>query len=282
MIFNKFKKSNRDFPKNVGVNMTGQLGNQLFGLMVGYAQAKRLYCEVELNFKNQPNLLQDFNLNQKINFNLSYPEKSFIEFKEKTTHLYDQDVESVSTGTLFTGYFQNWKYFSNLTKSEISSLLTVKSKSNRFVEYENIFNTNNILGIHVRCYEKSHRSYHGVVPIEYLRKSIDLATRLDSFDEIVVFTDDRSEASVLLSQINIEPSEILDNTKLTSASETLLLMSKSRVFIGSNSSYSWWSAFLCEDEGRYSIFPRPWYRNHENTISSQYLPNWITLGFADW
>jgi hypothetical protein len=203
-------------------------------------------------------------------------------FEEESSHKFSDSINAIKPRTLLKGYFLNYRYFQHIDKSETISIFQLKEPKPTFVEYSKQINNRKILGIHVRCYEYGHREFHGILPPEYFRESVLLAKKLNDIDDIVVFTDNKFEASKILSDAWINPSEIIDSSKAISASETILLMSKVKSFIGSNSSFSWWSAYLCQDVDRVSIFPRPWYKNHETIIGSQYLPKWITIGFNKW
>ncbi len=267
---------------NIAVEMTGQTGNQMFGLLAAISQAKRLNCNLELDFSHVPNRLSSFVLRNDISLNLSAPRTTYTIFEESASHVYDEAINSVSKNTILKGYFQNWRYFENLNHAEIRDLFRLKNPSNDFASLKNKFVEENTLAIHIRCYEAKHRNYHGVIPLEYLEKSFSLVTKLREFQQIVVFTDNKEETAEILNKSAVKPDLIIDPERIKDPAESLILMSLAKVFIGSNSSFSWWGAFLSSDSSRTTVFPRPWYKNHDNVISSQYLPNWITLGFTQW
>jgi hypothetical protein len=138
------------------------------------------------------------------------------------------------------------------------------------------------LAIHIRCYEKNHRDFHGVISAEYLTKAYRIISKLYDFKSILIFTDDRNEANEILLNTEIPANQIIDKNSFLSPAETILIMAKSMGFIGSNSSFSWWSAYLGDRMSRVSIFPRPWYKKNDTMYASQYQSNWITLGVDDW
>jgi hypothetical protein len=51
-------------------------------------------------------------------------------------------------------------------------------------------------------------------------------------------------------------------------------------FIGANSSYSWWAAYLAKNLDVNPIFPRQWYMNPELSNADMLLPDWISIGFS--
>lgn len=277
------KKSSKRFEvDSVVVEMTGQTGNQMFGFMAGYSQASRLNCDLELDFTNVPNLLGEFKINNQIKFFDSKKTRLSAIYKESDSHEFNSKINNIGVGTKLMGYFQNWKYFENVDVSCTRSFFSLSNPSKVFQSLERTFSQNKILVIHVRNYEKPHRNFHGVIPKEYFENSIKLARKIDGFEKIFVFSDNIKEAKERLGGIHIKIDEYIDSNIIQSPAETIILMSKSHSFIGSNSSFSWWAAYLSESISKTIIFPRPWYKDNEWIYASQYLPGWLTIGFSEW
>ena len=116
--------------------------------------------------------------------------------------------------------------------------------------------------------------FHGLSTEKYFRNALDLIQLNNSQKKIVVFSEDYLTAK------NIFPEawKIITPEILNSPCENLALMSKFENFIGSNSSFSWWSAFLSEKREGLDIFPRPWFSDVKFNDRDLLMPNWITLG----
>lgn len=80
---------------------------------------------------------------------------------------------------------------------------------------------------------------------------------------IIVLTEKSSEVSNLSNAL--KPHTILSDTE-ASPLQTLALMSNAQFFVGSNSSLSWWGAYLVSKNGKQQVLPREWsqWGNYEN------------------
>lgn len=80
---------------------------------------------------------------------------------------------------------------------------------------------------------------------------------------IIVLTENSSEVSNLSKAL--KPHMILSATE-ASPLQTLALMSNAQFFVGSNSSLSWWGAYLVSKNGKQQVLPREWsqWGNYEN------------------
>ena len=80
---------------------------------------------------------------------------------------------------------------------------------------------------------------------------------------IILLTENFSEVSKL--SHTLRPHMILSDAE-ASPLQALALMSKAQIFVGSNSSLSWWGAFLVSKNGKEQVLPREWsqWGNYEN------------------
>jgi Glycosyl transferase family 11 len=74
----------------------------------------------------------------------------------------------------------------------------------------------------------------------------------------IVLTDDPRNVQSLVSKIN--PSRVLDPLEC-SPWEALALFATSKALVSSNSTLSWWGAYLSIREGREAVIPKTWFRN---------------------
>ncbi len=107
--------------------------------------------------------------------------------------------------------------------------------------------------------------HHPVQPVEYFEQGLDLL----SSDKVIVFSDDLNwcrQQSIFKDAIfgvgndpTIDVFELTGAAPLTLESVAIdfLAMSKCKEFVISNSTFSWWAAFLADTED--VVYPRNWY-----------------------
>ena len=289
----------------------------MFGLSSGYTQALRLNCNLILDFQSLPNRLERFKLDPRISVVNVSKEKSLVipgstpnhlipvsqkiknsfrvrlkllqqkfltnkfsqdsqlisdnVFKEKSSHEFSESINQIKAETTMVGYFQSWKYFN---RSEVLPLFDLNQKSDLREKYNipPVFTT-----LHIRVYSEPYREFHGLLSKNYYLSAIEELRRNKRLFPIIVFTDNRDGASDILSAIGEDLHSILSPTEVSDQVENMEIMKLGGSFIGANSSYSWWAAYLGNYEPEDCIFPQPWYRGSVQTDRDLYFPGWKTI-----
>lgn len=116
------------------------------------------------------------------------------------------------------------------------------------------------------------RRFHGICTDDYyLKSTAALIDEFPSIKEIVIFSDDQPYAFNMASLLKTH-NRLLRIDKSADPMTTLKVMSNSKFFIGSNSTFSWWSTVLVRD--RVSILPAQWFLDP----AMQIIPNDFFLG----
>lgn len=117
-------------------------------------------------------------------------------------------------------------------------------------------------------------AYHGLASDAYFRRALDVLDPSHDYP-VVIFTDDTTgwvpKWAEGRQNIVITPSQIPD------ARENLVLMSKARRFVISNSSFGWWGAWLASDTDPLVIAPRPWFAERSKDTTDLLPPRWLTM-----
>jgi hypothetical protein len=299
-------------PKVTRVLMMGELGNQMFQLVFALSKSKLLNQSTELIFSSNPNRLTEFNL-PLVSFVepnrfgriilglrlklVNWTVKTLVFFRlfpgikivekltntvvEKVPHKFDQTLLDGRQGAIHYGYFQTWKYFAS-NENEIRKILKIKNESSEFKKLRELLAIEPFTAIHIRRGGVGpsiiNAEFHGFASLHYYKNAIALLEKLGENLPLVVFTDNIEKANEIISALPVKPKMVISPSDLQSQSETLELMSSCHAFIGANSSYSWWAAFLGDQQGKTTIFPRPWYRSSGMPEQDLLAPNWITLG----
>lgn len=225
---------------NCYVNVIGGIGNQLFQIAAGYAYAKKYNKKLIINpFNwaagqgNSPFIYKDTIFK---NFEYGKPfEKDIIHINEKRFN-YDE-LPVIEGSVSLNGYFQSLKYFEEV-KDEFISLLNLPEINNDLIPD---------VGFHIRRGDYlNHANIHYVCSTEYFEYFF------EKFKDknIKIFTDD---PDYVIQEFPEFKFEIL---KSNSDIKELACMARCNILVGSNSTFSWWSALIGNN---ISYFPSKWF-----------------------
>lgn len=175
-----------------------------------------------------------------------------------------------------SGHWIN-KLIPNLVQSELTGVLnTLPDSSPAIIELGKAIEGPNSIAVHVRRgdFFSQVASTHGVLKPDYFFRGIEKL--FENGDQLIFFSDDpqwcREEFKILTNAKFVEPE------KSDKALDHMLLMSKARKFVLSNSTFSWWSAWLSGTDGRNIIRPDLWVANDFSQGDKIYPSSWSTLG----
>ena len=270
------------------VRIIGGLGNQLFQYSLARSIAKKLNIEFKLditgfdNYKlhngyrlNQFNIIENIATNEeikkfrgyegifriilnKLNLDIKRPDSYY---QEKFYMRYNEGV--FSDNYYFDGYWQNCRYFEDIREILLKEL-TPKNISNQAKLYLKNIDDKSV-SIHIRRgdYLKLRHIYN-ILDIDYFKKAIQ--TIKEKNPKFFVFSDDIDWCK---KNLNIEATYIEKTTDI----DDMFLMSKMKYNVISNSTFSWWGAWLNQNEN-VVITPKKWFVNRTTTLN---LDNWIAL-----
>jgi|AntAceMinimDraft_1070359.scaffolds.fasta_scaffold29210_2 hypothetical protein len=274
-------RSQRGPEKHLEVLLRGGLGNQLFSFAAGLEVANAL--EVPLHFVTRyldgsKQSGRNFELMEVIPANYSWGEDSYLSryFKEKS-FLYDPLLKEVQTGTLLEGYFQSSRYFA----SSVPMVKQMISASKQFRRGLAWSERQPFIALQVRRgdYLSPHnRKVHGVVPLSFFEKGLDILRAQVGWLPAVVFSDDYRVADSLAQRLkNCTP---FPNDGARTSLEVLGALGAAKALCISNSSFGWWGAFMA-GPGENVITPRPWFAT--GAIDSRDLleGSWLSLGHSN-
>jgi hypothetical protein len=101
----------------------------------------------------------------------------------------------------------------------------------------------------------------GMLSVDFYKRAL-LQLPLSSRNslEVIVVTNDSKLAKNMVQELGINRYQIFDQTVM-SAWETLYVMANARYFIASNSTLSWWGAYLAKKNGGLVFYPKPWFKD---------------------
>ena len=279
------------------VRISGGLGNQLFQYAFGKYLEKKFNVIVKYdiqtilntdNFTNREphiiDLVKDINLiDIKKKLEISYRFKKIL-IKYCKINLFkiyienDQNKlinqETVIKYNYFDGYWQS-KIYVKTFKNEILFNDSIKKSCPEI--FEHIYNCNSC-SIHIRRGDylfKNNIKIFSKCSYEYFYNAINLMKSIDKDIKFFVFSDDINSAKKFLN----DNSFYFVNPNHSIPSIDLYLMSHCKHNIISNSTFSWWAAWLNTNQNKKVIAPYNWYVNQTiNKITiSKLIPNHWTI-----
>lgn len=177
--------------------------------------------------------------------------------------------------TLLIGYFQKYKWVFD-SRERLCRILELRNET---LEFQNIAKAaaEKILVVHLRRGDYRNEPTFGLVGSKYYENALKFFESKKDISAIWVFSDDPEEAMrILEKQISNKTIIKLIPTSTLSSAETLELMRLGTYYIISNSTFSWWGAFLSKNNSAVIVAPYPWFKttHHDKSI---YAPHWYLM-----
>jgi hypothetical protein len=291
------------------VNITSGLGNQLFQYATAKALAQRNNDSLKLdlsyysNFKDRKFSLFHYlvfediatleeisqlkgvyktNLILKLQRHFS---KKGIEFYnqyhavERPFISFEKDVLKLKGNIYLDGYWHNEKYFEDI-KSVIQSNIQLKEKlSPYYCKIQKLIQKTNSVSIHIRRGDYLENNSFVICPLQYYDSAIKTISEKTCNPFFFIFSDDIDWA---ITHIKINSKFIFIRSNENSLEHVeLILMSQCKHNIITNSTFSWWGAWLNINESKIIIRPTRYYNNKKaqrNLELGQFFPSsWIAL-----
>jgi len=294
------------------IRLQGGLGNQLFQYAFAKGTASKLGVDFILDRNtysakdNEKNTYRKYSLdvfNSNIKFAKDTDKMGFVWFRRQKifetfykylrlkrfflpfyyrerTFAYDENIFKQKDGTYFDGYWQTEKYFSHIRSNLRKEICEDVSLSENAKKYSHEINTRDAISIHVRrgdyVSNPNILKYHGLCSMDYYKNSIDYIKEKITNPHFFIFSDDYDWATqnFLYLGKNCTIIKSLESKDY----EDIILMSKCKHNIISNSSFGWWGAWLNSHQEKIVIAPRKWFANAPKADTRDIVPEtWIRL-----
>lgn len=274
------------------VKLYGGLGNQMYQYATGKALSLRHEVKLYLHTSWFEEIKGYSDATQRIyeldGFGIRPKKMSMVDkilfkyhppvlFKEAGLE-YQSGFEELGGNAILDGYWQSYKYFEayeNQIKYDFKfpDISTAENKKamDAIIKSESI-------SVHVRRGDyntKRGRSYHGLVKPEYYYNSIRKMKVHVKNPKIFVFSDE-----INWCRKNLEfdfPTEFIYSKGPNSGVEDMHLMSSCKHNIIANSSFSWWAAWLNQNNNKVVCAPANWFAGAEHCIEDRIPPKWIII-----
>lgn len=190
-------------------------------------------------------------------------------YVETTPYVYESGIQQISDNTYIQGYWQSEKYFSEYRNDLLRLFLPKYEQSRPCKECMDEVGKCNSVAIHVR--RGDYNKIGVCIGKEYYLNAIEKMKNCIDDPVFYVFSDDLGEAKKLFQNLNgtfVYVQYLSDNLTL----DDFFIMKACRHQIIANSSYSWWAAWLNENDEKIVICPE-----YKQWTGDFYPENWILI-----
>lgn len=258
--------------------LKGGLGNILFQIAATYHMS--ILKNTECYFVNFSSLLKEVNQyykNEKteeyrtfLPINEGYPTQ---QLKMYCYPFHYENYLPAENSFIIDGFFQSEKYFLD-SRNKILNLFSPSKEIEKIIKdkYSHLLEKETI-ALHVRRGDYlKFPDHHPVQNIEYYKNGISFIKEKKEIENILVFSDDIEWCK---KNLQFENFIFIENEK---DYIELFLMSRCSNNIISNSSFSWWGAWLNNSAEKVVVAPKKWFEKKINHKTTDIIPeNWIIL-----
>tara|TARA_B100000989_G_C19468450_1_gene439511 strand:+ start:119 stop:1102 length:984 start_codon:yes stop_codon:yes gene_type:complete len=217
---------------------------------------------------------------------------NYVLFIEKNKgfdkNIFRKVLASENKNIILYGYWQSKKYFPENLKSIFPTFSPYMYLQKKFKNILDIIKEKNSVGICIRIYEdlpgnKINNNFNttvmgGIPNINYYKKAIKILKLELKEPTFFIFS---SRNFTFLKELNLSNSDYFINNDngFSGTVDNLLLMSRCKHLVISNSSYYWWAAFIGSKHNKELKVYRPY--NKETEVSKiEYFPkDWIKFEY---
>ena len=199
--------------------------------------------------------------------------------KEKSL-LFDKKLLEIDDNSYLDGYFQCEKYFKDIREIILKQFTINQDISNYTKEIKNkIQNSKNSCSLHIRrgdFVNSTNINIHGACDIEYYKKAMKYLEEKVENINYFIFSDD---IEWVKENLAIQNAIYIDSKEKRIPHEDIYLMSLCKNNIIANSSFSWWGAWLNQNEKKMVIAPKRWFADDKLESQSKDIvcESWVRV-----
>jgi hypothetical protein len=186
---------------------------------------------------------------------------------------FDPQLKRIEVEQFCVGYFQTYKWASQAQIFEVLSSLQVVDNSAWLKELESLAKFEKPIILHLRIGDYENEIKFGRPTIIFYEAAILELWNTGIHKAIWIFSDSPEKAKEILPDWILDSARWISNDK-NSAALTLEAMRHGFAYVISNSTFSWWGAFLTYNQGARVIAPTPWFRSLTEPLE-MLPPHWV-------
>lgn len=203
-----------------------------------------------------------------------------INLIQEKSLLFDKTLLELNDEKYINGYFQCENYFKDIRNILLKQFEINQTITNYSMKIEKmILDSQNSCSMHIRrgdYINNQNISIHGVCSLNYYKKAINIVNSNFNNIKFFIFSDD---IIWVKENLKIENSVYLDSKEKRIPHEDIYLMSICQHNIIANSSFSWWGAWLNQNNNKNVIAPKEWFASDKMQKKAQDIipEQWIKV-----
>jgi len=283
----------------IAVKLWGGLGNQLFQYAFGKSRALSeqedlFFYSIPFLQKKDPSLLENFRIDIKyldesqIGRFYYFADKKLASRVERKAILCFPSVNRKvlvepglryheperSQATCFDGYWQSFRYFTSCKDALINELVLRNPQDLPESISAEIKNCNSV-SVHIRrgdYLSKANRNIFYRCGIDYYHRAVSFIKKTIPDPVFYVFSDDLFWAKESFNFLNNSEVRFVEHSSASSPNVDMILMSTCRHNIITNSTFSWWGAYININPDKVVIAPEHWYQKKISYSTEDLIP----------
>lgn len=207
----------------------------------------------------------------------SPPHKRAV-YEERQLH-FDKNFFNTRHNVFLKGYWMSPKYFQaheDVIKKDFTIRKSLVEHLNPLVDE---MHSRNSVAVHIRCTDRKadpaiHKMY-GEIPLSYFEAGVDYINDKKGRPHLYIFSDDIELAKKYVP--GGYDCTYVSRYVTKSAIEDMYLMAECKNAVITNSTFSWWGAYLNRHTEKIIIVPERWYNEAPYNYSDIYYPGWIKM-----
>lgn len=188
---------------------------------------------------------------------------------------FDKNLNFVNEDSLLIGYFQSYKWALDQNVKNVLNNLELLRDVPKLNEFKQLAVREQPIILHLRLGDYKEENKFGIPSIRYYEEATKLLWETGNYKKIWLFSDDPELARNMLPTWIIESGRWVDIDNGASSSN-LEVMRCGSAYVISNSTFSWWGAYLSHTSNARVIAPKPWFKFMEEP--AELLPkHWSRL-----
>lgn len=199
-------------------------------------------------------------------------------YEERQAH-FDKNFFKTKSPVFLKGYWMSYKYFEKYS-GIIKKDFTIRPELVAHLSaLQQEMQTRESIGVHVRCTDRKtpeNLKLYGEIPATYFEKAIAYIQQKKKQEvHLYVFSDDEEMAKKYIPQHL--PVTFVSNHISKDPIEDFYLMTQCKNLVMTNSTFSWWAAYLTKSMEPLIIVPARWYNEAHYNYQDIYYPSWIKM-----